>query len=603
MGVLKRKGGITRGRGITSSTQATFIHAMPKTIPVCSALQDFSGVKTTSEQHVDMRVISQKRDTANIILFLNYLRSHSPFSYTNEHQSSLVCIATGVVAAETANADQAEDRGQKAATTIENHNYADVKLKSKDKVVSISASHNSIQVRGESVVVNPTLLFLRITCVIKDSEEMKKYLRYEFGRQGPCLFKDNEMRKNQKSELATKLKQLTQSCLASNLENRFYVLDGGHLLHNFIWPSDKNMTYDELCIKIVSHVKQFYVSNVIVVFDGYRNPLATKTATQKQRAEKHTSSNIIFSANDKLSCDQTSFLTNSFNKARLIDMLMIEFQNAEIECHQCLDDADYMVVNKTINTATENPNHSVMTVANDTDILVLLIHHTNSDNVFMHYSVDEVYSISRLQSQLPPQVKHHILVLHAVSGCDTVSAIFNIGKSTAYTAFTQDINLDFLNIFQSENAIQEDISQAGEKLLLTLFKSKKCTSLDKLRYIRYVAKVTTKSITSSLFGLESLPPTSNSAKYHSFRVYHTVQQWLGCMHNAFQWGWQRINGRIKPIPMDIPVAPENILKIISCGCKVCGKGCKCRRSDLFCTHMCSTCNGQTCSNKELVTED
>ena len=52
-----------------------------------------------------------------------------------------------------------------------------------------------------------------------------------------------------------------------------------------------------------------------------------------------------------------------------------------------------------------------------------------------------------------------------------------------------------------------------------------------------------------------------------------------------------------PISTARPVAPESVLKIISCGCKVgYTRKCICRKAGLFCSAICSTCTGQTCGN-------
>ena len=44
MRVIKASGGLARGRGITPNTEAKFIHVLPKCVPVCNALEEFSGV-------------------------------------------------------------------------------------------------------------------------------------------------------------------------------------------------------------------------------------------------------------------------------------------------------------------------------------------------------------------------------------------------------------------------------------------------------------------------------------------------------------------------------------------------------------------------------
>ena len=107
------------------------------------------------------------------------------------------------------------------------------------------------------------------------------------------------------------------------------------------------------------------------------------------------------------------------------------------------------------------------------------------------------------------------------------------------------------------------------------------------------------SKTSSTFQLQSLPPTSSAAKYHSLRIYYADQEWLGNMHtlNPTDWGWKVQDETITPVLTDLEIAPDRVLRIVSCGCKkACQMWCKCRKAGLFCTSMCSTCIGQICAN-------
>ena len=129
-----------------------------------------------------------------------------------------------------------------------------------------------------------------------------------------------------------------------------------------------------------------------------------------------------------------------------------------------------------------------------------------------------------------------------------------------------------------------------------------CTTLDKRIYILYMQKVSK----SSSFKLHSLPPTSAAAKYHSYRAYYAVQEWLGNTGDIapVDWGWEVQDGMLSPVLNDEAVAPDNVLKIVSCGCQTdCGKRCKCRKAGLLCTAMCSTCLGQTCSNACQTVDD
>ena len=94
---LLKTSGVAHGRGITDSTIAKWVHAVPRCIPICDALEDFTGVHShTSDQHVDLRASSTALDRKDYETFLQWLEVHSPFSY-GEHDS-LDNIASGLVA-------------------------------------------------------------------------------------------------------------------------------------------------------------------------------------------------------------------------------------------------------------------------------------------------------------------------------------------------------------------------------------------------------------------------------------------------------------------------------------------------------------------------
>ena len=107
----------------------------------------------------------------------------------------------------------------------------------------------------------------------------------------------------------------------------------------------------------------------------------------------------------------------------------------------------------------------------------------------------------------------------------------------------------------------------------------------------------------STFNLNSLPPTSSAVKLHAYRVYFTVQEWLGNpgQLKPINFGWQICDGKLQPIFIGKETASHWILRMISCGCKTgCGKRCTCRKSGLTCTEMCSKCYGYDCTNTSPV---
>lgn len=100
---------------------------MSRCIPICKALEKFTGVHChTSYHHVDLRVSSTSRDTKDYETYFQWLQLHSPFLY--EEHDSLICVVSGAVAGKYVNADQAFALGTKAASGITSQTYAGINL-------------------------------------------------------------------------------------------------------------------------------------------------------------------------------------------------------------------------------------------------------------------------------------------------------------------------------------------------------------------------------------------------------------------------------------------------------------------------------------------
>ncbi|XP_065666696.1 uncharacterized protein LOC136087548 [Hydra vulgaris] len=100
---------------------------------------------------------------------------------------------------------------------------------------------------------------------------------------------------------------------------------------------------------------------------------------------------------------------------------------------------------------------------------------------------------------------------------------------------------------------------------------------------------------------ERLTPTENASKYHSFRVYLQIQQWLGVNMDETKWVWRRENDVLVPIKTYKDPAPIHIPNIIRCNCGTntktpCGKQCQCRRHGINCMTACGQCQGLECTN-------
>lgn len=298
---------------------------------------------------------------------------------------------------------------------------------------------------------------------------------------------------------------------------------------------------------------------------------------------------------------------NDKNKASLINLLKRTLQDADVVVQQAPADADSFIVGTAIQEAANY--EEVTIIGEDIDLLVLLTglgrHLTN---IFFKKpsrgrTPEQLYSPASFKYE--EAIAEHILFLHAISGCDTTSCIFNVGKIRFFNALQKNKDLgEGLNLFKKQSVNKHILAAAGERILIALFGGgQDVKSLDTLRF-----KCFTKSVTKSKFNLATLPPTTAAAQQHIYRTYLQVQMWLEHETDATEWGWIKTHRGLEPISTTAAPAPESLLKTILCKCKMnCGKMCGCRKAGLKCSVLCHNCSGESCENvtqiRDLLEED
>lgn len=278
-------------------------------------------------------------------------------------------------------------------------------------------------------------------------------------------------------------------------------------------------------------------------------------------------------------------------------MLKEELQTFELPVEQAVEDADVLIINTAMRMCSTYD--SVIIVGEDIDLLVILTGLAQEcKNIFFSKpgkgrTAPKMYSPHCLKYN--KDVADNILFLHAFTGCDTTSAMYNVGK----TKFMKKLNkndelVKAAKLFKNKNLEQNVISEAGEQLFIALYGGSNTeASIDSLRF-----KCFLKSSNKTKLNLSGLPPTKAAARQHSYRTYHQVQAWLGEYLDPEEWGWKRSVSGLHPIRTTLTAAPETLLKLISCKCKTkCGAACGCRKAGLKCTIICCNCSGQTCDNR------
>ena len=96
-------------------------------------------------------------------------------------------------------------------------------------------------------------------------------------------------------------------------------------------------------------------------------------------------------------------------------------------------DADYDIVQAAIAVSEYK---TTTLIGEDTDLLILLLHHMDSHKKTLYFRSDKkskeqrVYNINTLKECLGQQLCSQLLFIHAFTGCDTTSRVFGMGKKT-----------------------------------------------------------------------------------------------------------------------------------------------------------------------------
>ncbi|KAG1664151.1 hypothetical protein GQR58_019964 [Nymphon striatum] len=209
---------------------------------------------------------------------------------------------------------------------------------------------------------------------------------------------------------------------------------------------------------------------------------------------------VMFDEDMQVTMKKVQLLANKTNKQRIINMLSkLRAQNCQT--HHAAGDADLLIVQKAVESAATT---DTVLIGDDTDLLILLIYHTNLKSCDMFFKPEpkknvkkpRVWNMKYVKQQLEPDVSQHIFFMHALLGCDTTS--------------------------QVQAASTDDVIEAGEKALACPYNGNPGESLNVVRHKRFCQKVASNT---SHVQPQSLPPTSAAAKHHSLRVYYQVQQW------------------------------------------------------------------------------
>ena len=611
---VKTRGGLTRGRGITESVRTTWINSMHRCAKVHECMTQVTNLPhtTSSDQHVELGTSRSKRDNEDLIKILNWLDDHDPFDTSTQ---ALRCVSSGVCASEfdNINCDQAEQIGSSIQAKLDQRHIQEVSIKRSENIKPLQCIQKGVKLGSVTIHIDTNILFSRLTLMIERSDDMRSYFKYELTPVPTSLFHNDFMRKTDKAALARTISEGKDQLVKTPR----YVVDGGALLHRVRWL--KNTSYQDVFEQYATDIRTRYGTQVTIVFDGYNSGPSIKDHEQRRRSSTTGKApDVKFHPTMKTNDNQSMFLANSNNKKLFISLLSHHLTERGYEVIQATSDADTVIVKSALEMAKDQP---VTVVADDTDVLILLIHHharsrQNLQKVYLRSEVKctnvrrklKFFDVEKIGKQLGDVMVKHILFVHAWGGCDTTSAIYGQGKLSIMkklqeSTVVQGISSVFCNVTSSET----EIAEAGTRLLVMLYGGKGQEDLTTLRhatYTRMLAKCSTRPRP------EALPPTTRAAYYHLLRVHLQIIEWTSLMSvqkDPRNWGWVEEKGKFEPILTDLDPGPDDLLNVVRCNCKTstqnqCGtSSCSCKKNGLKCVSACGECHGNDCKNAVRVT--
>jgi len=232
----------------------------------------------------------------------------------------------------------------------------------------------------------------------------------------------------------------------------------------------------------------------------------------------------------------------------------------------------------------------IITVDSDVAFLCLYFQRQLDINIYLQMGTGtkektfEVFS-----SDLSDDVLKALPSIHALSGCDSTSALVGVGKVKLYnTVCKSEEFLEAVSILGNHCTLDEDVFKKIEELFCLMYGFKKETSIN---HCRYMAITTKQKVPDP----EKIPPTKDALRLHAMRCSYQVNQWKKALDNEHipdnpdGFGWETSNDHLEVKWMSKKPAPDEVLEFTTCSCKKnkCSTNqCQCNALNLRCMEIC-----------------
>lgn len=368
-----------------------------------------------------------------------------------------------------------------------------------------------------------------------------------------------------------------------------------------------------------------------VVFDRYLDQSLKNKTRQKRAAtcieyEVHPEMKLTMSIKELLSASKTkrkltcmfgegllNYFTSkdSFKLVVVYDDLIKGIGFEYIHTHE---EADTLIPNQVIASTTCGAYRNISVWSPDTDVLLLLLDLVASRQIASTISLKfhtgkgkkkrEIDIIERVQV-IGQRKCQGLLGLHNFSGADWGGKFIGISKKSWIQAYLKlDDDDPVIECFKALGCISIPAELVNDELptqvkaletfVCHVYSSKGPATLPSLRWELFQSK--------NLVG-EMLPPTRAALLPHIMRANYMTMRDKSYPENCpalpaiEENGWILEKGVYVPLTCLALPAPQAVVELVKCGCKVGCKGnrCRCLKNGLPCTPLCK-CYGDDCAN-------
>lgn len=606
------KGGL-KGMTLSPELVTEWIDAFPISVYLSDTMDhlysEHSQDTLTQARHKEEGPKRQKLDTDDRGRISTELSNHShPLIIESE---VLYNIVNGQIAPKEVNVHDALVLGEKMSNSFRNALPSRFHGKISSPVKTMEQLKRGMKVGGKTVF-DLEAIFLRILMVGQQRQlQLAPIFQYELCAVPPSLIDEYGcLRKGNKSALANRLGVQQPNAPSPDT----VIVDAQQLLYHIVWPHGGDAS--TLAETMKQRLSRYPVdTEQVLVFDKYKDVSAKDHERVRRGGEGSTDYNLT--VNSPLPKRQ-AILKNTHNKRELSRILStfnlgeritIDSQEDGGFGH---DEADVTMIAYLLQAA-EFGKTVIRILCDDTDVFVLLVYWVwkmelhSTCIVQMERWNGVILDINETCLELGPKCLQ-LPGMHALSGCDTVSYPFGIGKISALNAFKIGDFPGLYNVLGEMDSTHAALMETGKHFFAAIYGQPPGSSMSEARYKMYSRKK------GKPMRIMALPPTESNLLFHVRRAHLQMILWKAADQQSppqldiTQFGWEMKDGILSPSFDTGPAAPPGLIDVISCGCKSGGKSCStercsCQKNTMSCTIYCTCTAGDECCNPHTVRDD